>query len=348
MRLVMAFLRRAIAQQFVLRQAVLGRIVVLVAIAMLCSSCGGYLPSISGTPWQQVSVPTEANLLDLSFVDAKHGWLTGTSSTLMETTDGGKTWEPRTLDLDQAYRLNSVSFSGNEGWIAGQPSLLLHTTDGGKSWSRVPLSAKLPGSPNTVLALGPKAAEMTTDIGAIYRTADGGKNWKAMVETAVGVIRNISRAPDGKYVAVSSRGNFYSLWQPGQAIWEPHDRNSSRRLQSMGFTPDGRLWMIARGGQIQFQVPDVPDKWEKPISPEFSTSWGLLDLAFRTPNEVWVSGGSGNLLRSVDSGETWEKDRSIENVPSNLYKILFLSADRGFIIGQKGTLLRYSPSEATA
>ena len=106
--------------------------------------------------------------------------------------------------------------------------------------------------------------------------------------------------------------------------------------------------MIARGGQIQFQVPDVPDEWEKPISPEFSTSWGLLDLAFRTPNEVWVSGGSGNLLRSVDSGETWEKDRSIENVPSNLYKILFLSADRGFIIGQKGTLLRYSPSEATA
>ncbi|HEY9653940.1 MAG TPA: YCF48-related protein, partial [Crinalium sp.] len=130
----MAFLRRAIAQQFVLKQAVLGRIVVLFAIAMLCSSCGGYLPSISGTPWQQVSVPTEANLLDLSFVDAKHGWLTGTSSTLMETTDGGKTWEPRTLELYQAYRLNSVSFSGDEGWIAGQPALLLHTTDGGKAW----------------------------------------------------------------------------------------------------------------------------------------------------------------------------------------------------------------------
>lgn len=338
MHLVKPFLKRTIEQWAFMRQ-----VVVLCAIVLLCSSCGGaYLPSIEGNPWKPVSVPTDANLLDLSFVDGQHGWLTGTNSTLLETADGGTTWEPRTLELDQAYRFNSISFSGNEGWIAGQPSLLLHTTDGGKSWSRVPLSAKLPGSPNTVLALGPKSAEMTTDIGAIYRTADGGKNWKAMVEGAVGVIRNIARAPDGRYVAVSSRGNFYSVWAPGQTTWEPHNRNSSRRLQSMGFAPDGRLWMIARGGQIQFQAPDTPDDWEKSVSPEFATSWGLLDLAYRTPDEMWVSGGSGNLLRSVDGGETWAKDRSIENVPSNLYKILFLNQEQGFIIGQKGTLLKYS------
>ncbi|MBC7972863.1 MAG: photosynthesis system II assembly factor Ycf48 [Verrucomicrobia bacterium] len=342
MHLVTTFLRRATVQWALAKRAI-----VLLAIALLCSSCGSiYLPSIDGNPWQPVSVPTDANLLDLSFVDAQHGWLTGTRSTLLETTDGGTTWEPRSLELDQAYRFNSVSFSGDEGWIAGQPSLLLHTTDGGKSWSRVPLSAKLPGSPNTVLALGSKAAEMTTDIGAIYRTTDGGKNWKAMVEAAVGVIRNIARASDGKYVAVSSRGNFYSIWAPGQTAWEPHNRNSSRRLQSMGFAPDGRLWMIARGGQIQFQAPNAPDEWENLVSPEFSTSWGLLDLAYRTPTELWVSGGSGNLLRSVDGGATWEKDRSIENVPSNLYKILFLGPEKGFIIGQKGTLLKYSAEAA--
>ncbi|MBW4582442.1 MAG: photosynthesis system II assembly factor Ycf48 [Tildeniella nuda ZEHNDER 1965/U140] len=338
MHLITTFLKRAVVKQAI----------VLFAIAILCASCGGYLPSINGTPWQPVSVPTESNLLDLSFIDAQHGWLTGTGSTLLETTDGGTTWEPRNLELDQAYRFNSVSFSGDEGWIAGQPSLLLHTTDGGRSWARVPLSAKLPGSPNTVLALGPKSAEMTTDIGAIYRTSDGGKNWKAMVEAAVGVIRNIARAPDGRYVAVSSRGNFYSIWEPGQAVWDAHNRNSSRRLQSMGFTPDGRLWMIARGGQIQFQAPTAPDEWEKSVSPEFATSWGLLDLAYRTPDELWVSGGSGNLLRSVDGGATWEKDRAIENVPSNLYKILFLNPEQGFIIGQKGTLLKYTPEAATA
>ncbi|QZZ21244.1 photosynthesis system II assembly factor Ycf48 [Leptothermofonsia sichuanensis E412] len=321
------------------------RLVALVAVAILCVGCGGYLPATVDNPWQVITLPTDANPLDIGFTaDPQHGWLVGTNSTLMETMDGGSTWEPRSLDLEQTYRLSSISFSGDEGWVAGQPSILLHTTDGGKSWSRVPLSEKLPGAPNTVVALGPESAEMTTSVGAIYRTDDGGRSWKAMVEEAVGVVRNISRSADGKYVAVSSRGNFYSTWEPGQSAWQPHNRNSSRRVQNMGYTADGQLWMLARGGQIQFTDPDEPDTWKDPISPEFATSWGLLDLAYRTPDEVWVSGGSGNLLRSLDGGVTWEKDRAVEDVPSNFYKILFFGSNQGFVMGQNGILLKYEPS----
>lgn len=316
----------------------------LVAVAVLCMGCAnGYLQSTSFNPWQVVTVPTDANLLDVAFVDERspHGWIVGADATLFETNDNGDTWEERTLELDQPYRFTSVSFNGKEGWIVGQPSILLYTNDEGNSWSRIPLSEKLPGAPNTIEALGPKTAEMTTNVGAIYRTADGGKTWKAMVEEAVGVIRNISRSAEGEYVAVSARGNFYSTWKPGQAAWEPHNRTSSRRLQNMGFTADGRLWLLARGGQIQFADSDNLENWGGVINPEFATSWGLLDLAYRTPEEVWVAGGSGNLLFSEDGGKTWQKDRFVEDVPSNLYRIKFFGSRKGFIIGQQGTLLKY-------
>ncbi|NJP09615.1 MAG: photosynthesis system II assembly factor Ycf48 [Leptolyngbyaceae cyanobacterium RU_5_1] len=328
---------------------VLRKMLVLLAIALLCTGCGEYLPSVSSNPWQLVPVPTDENLLDISFVgDSAHGWLVGTKAGLFETNDGGSSWEQRSLDLDQPYRFTCVSFSDREGWIVGQPSILLHTEDEGRSWSRIPLSEKLPGAPNTILALSPNSAEMTTNVGAIYRTSDGGKTWKAMVEEAVGVIRNISRSPEGKYVAVSSRGSFYSTWEPGQTAWQPHNRNSSRRVQNMGFAADGRLWMLARGGQIQLSRFESPDDWEEPISPEMATSWGLLDLAYRTPDEVWVSGGSGNLLRSIDGGKTWEKDRFVEDVPSNLYNIKFFGSEKGFIIGQQGTLLKYESESESA
>lgn len=320
----------------------LQKVGVLLAAFLLCVGCSK-VNSISSNPWQVISLATDSNLQDIAFTgDPMHGWLVGSESTLFETMDGGKTWQPRNLDLgDQKSRFTSVSFSGQEGWIVGKPSLLLHTTDEGKSWSRIPLSAKLPGDPNTILALGDQSAEMTTDVGAIYKTTDGGKTWKAMVAEAVGVVRNISRAPDGKYVAVSAKGNFYSTWEPGQNAWVPHNRNSSRRVQNMGFTQDGRLWMLARGGQVQFSDPENVEEWQEAQYPELSTSWGLLDLAYRTPEEIWIAGGSGNLLCSFDGGKTWQKDREVEDVPSNLYKIVFVTPEKGFIIGQRGTLLRY-------
>jgi photosystem II stability/assembly factor-like uncharacterized protein len=319
-------------------------VIVLVAV-LLCSSCArGFLASATQNPWQVLTLPTEATIADVAFTDdANHGWMVGTNETLLETTDGGRTWEPRELDLGDStsYSLSSVSFSGQEGWVVGQPSLMLHTKDGGKSWSRVPLSEKLPGAPDTIVALGSKQAEMTTNVGAIYRTKDGGRTWQAMVQEAVGVLRNIERSPDGKYVAVSARGSFFSTWEPGQDAWTPHNRTSSRRLQNMGYGQDGQLWLLARGGQVQFSDPNDPESWSNTVNPEFATSWGLLDLAYRTKDELWVAGGSGNLMVSYDGGQTWQKDRDVENVPSNFYKIVFLSPEQGYILGQRGTVLRY-------
>ncbi len=164
------------------------------------------------------------------------------------------------------------------------------------------------------------------------------------MESAVGVVRNLERSADGKYIAVSAKGSFYSTWEPGQDAWVPHNRNNSRRLENMGFTENGQLWLLARGGQVQFSDPTKPEEWQEAKYPELSTSWGLLDLAYRTPDEIWVGGGSGNLLRSGDGGKTWEKDREVEEVAANLYKIVFLEPERGFIIGDRGVLLKYLPN----
>lgn len=315
----------------------------------MCLGCSR-VPSTSSNPWAVITLPTEAKLLDIAFTDdSQHGFLVGSKATLLETNDGGDNWQPLKLSLDDdRYRFDSVSFAGKEGWIVGEPSLLLHTTDAGHSWSRIPLSEKLPGNPIAIHALAENIAEMATDVGAIYKTVDGGKNWKAQVEAAVGVVRNLERSPDGKYIAVSAKGSFYSTWEPGQNAWVPHNRNNSRRLENMGFGDNGQLWLLARGGQVQFSDLTKPEEWLEAQNPELSTSWGLLDLAYRTPNEIWLGGGSGNLLRSADGGKTWEKDRAVEEVAANLYKIVFLQPDQGFIIGDHGVLLKYKPQAEQA
>lgn len=327
----------------------LKQILILLTVSLFCISCSS-LPSTSFNPWKVINLPTEATFADVAFTDnPDRGWLVGTQATLFETTDGGNTWQQKTLELgEEKASFSAISFYGQEGWITGKPSILLHTDDGGTTWSRIPLSTKLPGAPDGIIALGSASAEMVTDLGAIYKTTDGGKTWKALVEGAVGVARNINRSDDGSYVAVSARGNFYSTWEPGQTEWTPHQRTSSRRLQNMGFSADHRLWLLARGGQIQFSELDDLENWQEPIYPEPSTSWGLLSLNYRTPEEIWVAGGSGNLLCSFDNGETWQKDRELEKVPSNFYKIVFVNPEQGFVLGERGVLLKYEPTGETA
>ena len=327
----------------------LKQVAVLLAVCIFCISCS-QVPSTVVNPWKALTLPSEAIFSDIAFTsDSDRGWLVGTQASLFETTDGGETWTQQALELnDEKVSLEAVSFDGDEGWIVGQPSILLHTEDGGDSWSRIPLSSKLPGAPLDIIALGKSTAEMVTNLGAIYKTQDGGKNWKALVEGSVGVARSIHRSEDGRYVAVSAKGNFFSTWEPGDTEWTPHQRTSSRRLQNMGFNKDGSLWLLARGGQVEFSDTEDYDEWGEPIYPEFSASWGFLDVAYRTPEELWLAGGSANLLVSPDGGQTWSKDRDVEDVPSNFYKIVFLSPQKGFILGERGTLLKYVPEAGAA
>ena len=321
-----------------------GALVLAVALSLGLSGCvSTSLPSASASPWQPVDIHTKSNPLDLAFTDGQHGFLVGSNRLILETNDGGASWQERALELpaEENFRLISVDFSGDEGWIVGQPGLLLHSTDGGQNWSRLFLDTKLPGEPYLITALGRSSAELATNVGAVYRTNDGGTSWQAEVEDAVGAVRDLRRGTDGQYVSVSSLGNFFATWNPGDAVWTPHQRMSSQRLQSMGFQPDGNLWMLARGAQLRFNSDaTTPEEWSKPVIP-ITNGYGYLDMAWDPQGAIWAGGGSGTLLVSRDAGKTWQRDPVGSQQPTNFSRIAFLPDGKGFVLGERGSLLRW-------
>ena len=346
------------------------------AAATLLSIGGGGVSianAASNKQWKQIKVPFEDTIYDIDFDSPSHGYIVGARGSFAETNDGGNTWEPRSfsnLDAEEeiTYRFTVVSFQNGEGWVLGKPTLLLHTKDSGKSWERIPLSPKLPGEPTGILATGPNQAEMITSSGAVYTTENAGRNWKAQVKETIdatlnrisssgvsgasyftGSIVNEQRDSRGAYLAVSSRGNFFLTWEPGQDFWIPHNRGTPRRIQNMGFVRGdikNGLWMTLNGGKLLTSSPNVDLTGEDFPFAEANIKtggYGITDVAWRNEKEVWAVGGSNTMFVSNDNGKNFVFDGSANDIPGNLYNVKFFPefGNAGWALGSNGLLLKY-------
>ena len=317
-------------------------LLVLVLGISLSGCVTTHVPTATTSPWQALDLDTQANPLDVAFTDNRHGYLVGSNRMIRETNDSGAHWNERSLDLpdEENFRLISIDFNGDEGWIAGQPGLLMHSEDGGQNWTRLFLDTKLPGEPYLITALGRHSAELATNVGAVYETHNDGGSWEAKVTDAAGAVRDLRRSGDGSYVSVSSLGNFYATWEPGDAVWQVHQRVSSQRLQSIGYQPDGNLWMVARGAQIRLNdEPGDLESWGKAIIP-ITNGYGYMDLAWDDDDAIWAAGGNGTLLVSRNGGDSWENDPVGDRQPSNFTRLVF-DGEHAFVLGERGNLLRW-------
>ena len=99
---------------------------------------------------------------------------------------------------------------------------------------------------------------------------------------------------------MSSRGNFFLTWSPGNDFWTPHNRGTPRRIQNMGFVKDdikNGVWATLNGGKLHISPRPAPTcKVTDFEEADIKTGWyGITDVAFRNDKEVWAVGGSNTM-----------------------------------------------------
>ena len=75
------------------------------------------------SPWKTIQFEDQANALDVDFIDDKNGFLVGSNRLIMESNDGGETWEKRNLDLPSEENL--VYGFGFNSLPPGQKNILI-------------------------------------------------------------------------------------------------------------------------------------------------------------------------------------------------------------------------------
>lgn len=144
------------------------------------------------------------------------------SSTVLKTSDAGKTW--RALELPPASPpLSRIYFvTSEEGWVGGAGGFILHTADGGRTWERRDLPESTKGQYITALwffrnGKGWAAFQQPFDgIGkllfehTLFSTSDGGLTWHPVLSGRKDVHALWSKGPGTCWTVGNTPGNVAS------------------------------------------------------------------------------------------------------------------------------------------
>ncbi|MCK6422056.1 MAG: YCF48-related protein [Aquabacterium sp.] len=251
----------------------------------------------SGWCWQ-MPLPNGHAGLDVTFVDAREGWMVGDGGLALHTADGGQSWTPQAVPT--FTRLLRVSFGdARHGWIAAADGTTWVTQDGGANWRAggalglERIDRTWSRGPNLAFATGALAHDPYRTTGSTYST-DGGLTWRA--------------TPDGFVIdQVDTDGTVWSAtWhsatgtRPATATttpWRlgplPAGIPPDKHLDALEITDSGFAW--ARTSNTVAIRPGAGQAWTAftPLTPP------AAELAF-TPSGVTLSPDGQALMRAIE------------------------------------------------
>ena len=170
------------------------RALIVLLIVVASGWVAGCHPEVELTPLPEAKISIIGDrFFDVKALSAERALVIGYRGKILETTDGGRTWNIIKTPTDRA--LYSIRFAdAQNGWICGQGGLMLNTKDGGKTWTEQKsntetyLFAVYAVSPTHVYAVGDKST--------LVETTDGGANWtvRKVAQSSEGISEDIALA----------------------------------------------------------------------------------------------------------------------------------------------------------
>jgi photosystem II stability/assembly factor-like uncharacterized protein len=291
----------------------------------------------------------DAELTDVAFVDAEHGWAVGDRGVVWRTDDGGKVWHLANSTV--ACRLESVSFADAErGWIAGGDALpylhtsrgvILATSDGGRTWTNelrtdLPRIWKLQLHGEQGWAFGEPSALFG---GGIFTTRDAGRSWSSAIPEEVQPAWTAADAPRPDIAAVAAANGVYAIAPGGRAKLTAGPSLAVSRPRRIKFADETDGWLCGDNGLL-LRTRDGGETWQDmrdrlPDRAGRVFDFHALEVRGR---DIWLAGSPGTLVwHSADDGETWTARPTVQTAP--LKAITFVDCHRGWAVGSFGRIL---------
>lgn len=237
-----------------------------------------------------------APLNDVAFLSRALAWAAGDGGTLLNSADGGRTWDA--VDAGTSADLTGLAFvTPWNGWAVGAGGTLLHTADGA-TWSAQPSGTG--ADLHDVTFVGADLGLAVGDAGTILRATGGGNNWVQVASPVASRLRRVGCADAGPCHAVGDGGVILASGDRG-ATWTVQPSGTGADLYGFAEGGDGYRWAVGEGGII---VVGGGGSSGWVVRGATGQLW-LADITFADPLHAWAVGTGGAALASTDGGSIW-------------------------------------------
>jgi photosystem II stability/assembly factor-like uncharacterized protein len=298
-----------------------------------------FFPFISShAQWQKIGSGTTQDLYDIQ-MKGRVGYIAGHNSTILKSTDSGKSWKGLALSIPS--HLRALYFiDSSVGFVTGENARVQKTIDGGKTWSQkyaqtAAYAFAMTFNNNFGIAVG-------DDMLAI-RSANSGETWTVDTTFHSGAqLNSVCILPGGMCWAVGDSGYILKKHVSGKKwtiVASPTNMNLNYicNIGDSVLIATGSMTDSAHTGihqNILLRSTDSGKTWASIQIPEMKT---IKTAWFFNKDTGFLAGGSGLVERCYDPFV--KRNRQLSGTASTLNK-LFFYGETGFAVGDGGTFCR--------
>lgn len=291
------------------------------------------------TGWINLNSGVSYELRGLYFLNENTGWITGFSSNVIKTTNGGNTWITQNAFSTGGY-ICVYFYNEQTGWVGGGHGtngvgVICKTTNGGNNWFQIFYGNT--GIMKNCFFLNSTTGWFASDYGNIFKTTDAGLTF---------TIKNVA-SYDWNGIHFINENTGWIAGKNGK-IFKTTDGGLNWTEQINTSVNIADIWMINQNtgyavglNGLLLGTTNSGNNWI--VKPLGNNTYFLNDLFFLNESLGYLSGGVYNgstpcIMVTTNGGVNWIN----QNVPVNNWigRVYFLNQDTGYAVGQGGKILK--------
>lgn len=292
---------------------------------------------------------TENTLYEVDFIDSCYGWAVGTGGEIINTIDGGNSWQKQNSSTTNWLR--QVEFWNKDiGWIVGFGGIVLRTTNGGLFWDKRIVSSDYYLEESSFINTQKGWAvgwSWNADTGIVLSTTNGGLGWVNRTPSNIGRLFGVYFIDSLKGWIASGGGAVFDIGEvyktvDGGITWTLQISKPDDAFGKIIFVDSLTGWIASNNGLLK--TTDGGNNWEyKEVFKDFDVIWSFT---FYNRNRGWANGLQGRFASTTDGGENWVTEPS--RTSFTLYDVDFINENFGWSVGDFGIILHTKDSGITS